>query len=204
MPFLFATDYRALHSGSLGNPKAPQPRRCRARLSQGASYRHQINCNAVCIFQTFARRRSRSSVAWTVPCLARYAICSTPSIGVGANASPMATSFSMSQCWPKQWAWLTGLLELWNLGKFPFADELVPLYADHVARTVAACAEWVQGADFGSRRYDLGGVIGDDGWRDQNFPGDACGEAHLAIQRMALELRQRGIVLAVSSKNTYE
>ena len=32
--------------------------------------------------------------------------------------------------------------------------------------------------------------------------GDACGEAHLAVQRLALDLRQRGIVLAVSSKNT--
>src|ERR1019366_10307842 len=34
--------------------------------------------------------------------------------------------------------------------------------------------------------------------------GDARGEAHLAVQRLALELRQRGIVLAVSSKNTDE
>jgi FkbH-like protein len=34
--------------------------------------------------------------------------------------------------------------------------------------------------------------------------GDAQGEAHLAVQRLALDLRQRGIVLAVSSKNTDE
>ena len=34
--------------------------------------------------------------------------------------------------------------------------------------------------------------------------GDARGEAHLAVQRLALDLRQRGIVLAVSSKNTDE
>jgi FkbH-like protein len=34
--------------------------------------------------------------------------------------------------------------------------------------------------------------------------GDAVGEAHLTVQRMALALRERGIVLAVSSKNTDE
>jgi FkbH-like protein len=34
--------------------------------------------------------------------------------------------------------------------------------------------------------------------------GDARGEAHLAVQRLALDLRMRGIILAVSSKNTDE
>jgi FkbH-like protein len=48
-------------------------------------------------------------------------------------------------------------------------------------------------------------VIGDDGLEGiQIAQGDARGEAHLAVQRMALDLRQRGIVLAVSSKNTDE
>jgi predicted enzyme involved in methoxymalonyl-ACP biosynthesis len=50
----------------------------------------------------------------------------------------------------------------------------------------------------------LGG-IGDDGLEGiKTAQGDAIGEAHLALQRMALDLRQRGIVLAVSSKNTDE
>src|ERR1700712_4280715 len=48
-----------------------------------------------------------------------------------------------------------------------------------------------------------GGVIGDDGMEGIRVAqGDATGEAHLAVQRLALELRQRGIVLAGSSKNT--
>jgi len=47
-----------------------------------------------------------------------------------------------------------------------------------------------------------GGVIGDDGLEGIKLAqGDATGEAHLALQEMALTLRQRGIVLAVSSKN---
>ncbi len=94
----------------------------------------------------------------------------------------------------------------WNLAKFAFAEELIPLYAEHVARTVAS----IRGKSRKVLVLDLdntvwGGVIGDDGLEGiQIAQGDARGEAHLAVQRMALELRQRGVVLAVSSKNTDE
>jgi FkbH-like protein len=47
-----------------------------------------------------------------------------------------------------------------------------------------------------------GGVIGDDGLEGIVLAqGDSTGEAFLDVQRAALELRDRGIVLAVSSKN---
>jgi FkbH-like protein len=47
-----------------------------------------------------------------------------------------------------------------------------------------------------------GGVIGDDGLKGiQIAQGDPLGEAYLDFQRYALSLRERGIVLAVSSKN---
>jgi FkbH-like protein len=50
-----------------------------------------------------------------------------------------------------------------------------------------------------------GGIIGDDGLEGIKIAqGDAIGEAYLAVQRIALDLRQRGIVLAVSSKNSDE
>ena len=96
--------------------------------------------------------------------------------------------------------------QLWNMAKFSFSDELIPLYADHVARTIAA----IRGKSRKALILDLdntvwGGVIGDDGLEGIEIAqGDARGEAHLAVQRLALELRQRGIVLAVSSKNTDE
>ena len=83
---------------------------------------------------------------------------------------------------------------------------MVPLYADHVARRVAA----IRGKSRKVLVLDLdntvwGGVIGDDGLEGIKIAqGDAHGEAHLAVQRLALDLRQRGIVLAVSSKNTDE
>ncbi len=96
--------------------------------------------------------------------------------------------------------------QLWNLGKFPCAEAVIPLYADHVARTLAA----MRGKSRKVLVLDLdntvwGGVIGDDGLEGIRVAqGDAIGEAHLAVQRMALDLRKRGIVLAVSSKNTDE
>lgn len=95
---------------------------------------------------------------------------------------------------------------LWNLAKIAFATQYIPLYADHVARTIAAlCGK--------SRRVlvlDLdntlwGGVIGDDGIGGIKIAqGDPLGEAYLAVQRLAVDLRQRGVVLAVSSKNSDE
>lgn len=96
--------------------------------------------------------------------------------------------------------------QLWNMTKFSFSDEFIPLYADHVARVIAA----LRGKSRKVLVLDLdntiwGGVIGDDGLEGiQIAQGDARGEAHLAVQRLALDLRQRGIVLAVSSKNSDE
>lgn len=94
----------------------------------------------------------------------------------------------------------------WNLAKLPFAQSYLPLYADHVCRIIAAlCGK--------SRRclvLDLdntlwGGVIGDDGLKGiQIAQGDAAGEAYLSLQRYCLALRDRGVVLAVSSKNEDE
>ena len=94
----------------------------------------------------------------------------------------------------------------WNTAKLPFAYGLVPLYAEHVCRIVAA----LRGLSRRCLVLDLdntvwGGVIGDDGLEGIVIAqGDATGEAHLAVQQTALKLRERGIVLAVSSKNNDE
>jgi FkbH-like protein len=91
----------------------------------------------------------------------------------------------------------------WNLYKLPFSQMAVPLYSDHVARLIAA----VRGKARKCLVLDLdntlwGGVIGDEGLNGiQIGQGNGLGEAFLAIQRTALLLRQRGIVLAVCSKN---
>jgi FkbH-like protein len=93
---------------------------------------------------------------------------------------------------------------LWNLAKMPFADSCAPLYSDHVCRIIGA----MRGKSRRCLVLDLdntvwGGVIGDDGMEGIKIAqGDATGEAHLNVQQLALALRERGVVLAVSSKNT--
>jgi FkbH-like protein len=92
---------------------------------------------------------------------------------------------------------------LWNLAKLPFAAEFLPLYADHVGRLIGA----FRGKSRRCLILDLdntlwGGVIGDDGLDGISLAqGDATGEAFLSVQRSASELRARGVVLAICSKN---
>jgi FkbH-like protein len=94
----------------------------------------------------------------------------------------------------------------WNLAKLPFSQEYLPLYAESVCRVLAA----LRGTARRCLVLDLdntlwGGVIGDDGLNGiQIAQGDAAGEAYLNLQRYALSLRERGVVLAVSSKNEDE
>ncbi len=91
----------------------------------------------------------------------------------------------------------------WHSAKLPFDPDLVPLYADIIARTIAA----IRGTTRKCLVLDLdntvwGGVIGDDGVDGIALgQGSASGEAFLAVQQTALMLRERGIVLAVCSKN---
>lgn len=91
----------------------------------------------------------------------------------------------------------------WHSAKLPVAPQLVPLLADLIARTVGA----LRGKTRKCLILDLdntvwGGVIGDDGLDGIAIgQGSAEGEAFLSVQRAALDLRARGIVIAVSSKN---
>jgi FkbH-like protein len=94
----------------------------------------------------------------------------------------------------------------WDLAKAPFASAFIPLYADHACRVLAA----LRGKSRRCVVVDLdntlwGGVIGDDGLHGIRIcQGDPVGEAFLGFQRYLLALRERGIVLAVSSKNEDE
>lgn len=92
---------------------------------------------------------------------------------------------------------------LWNIGKVPFAGTYLPLYAEAACRLVGA----LRGKSRRCLVLDLdntlwGGVIGDDGLNGIVLgQGDPTGEAFLEVQRAALALRGRGIVLAICSKN---
>lgn len=91
----------------------------------------------------------------------------------------------------------------WHMARLPCSLRALALYADAVARAVGA----LRGKSRKCLILDLdnvlwGGVIGDDGLDGISLNvGDARGEAHRAVQEAAADLRSRGIVLAVCSKN---
>jgi len=91
----------------------------------------------------------------------------------------------------------------WLQGKLEIAPQAAPLYGDMVARLLAA----QRGLSKKCLVLDLdntlwGGVIGDDGLDGIVLgEGSAAGEAHLALQHYAKQLKERGVILAVCSKN---
>lgn len=91
----------------------------------------------------------------------------------------------------------------WLQARMQIAPAAVPAYGEQVARILAA----LRGHVYKCLVLDLdntlwGGVIGDDGLEGIVLgQGSAAGEAHLALQRFAKRLSQRGIILAVCSKN---
>ena len=93
-----------------------------------------------------------------------------------------------------------------HLYKLPVAAAAVPIYADWIGRLIGAA----RGRARKCLILDLdntcwGGVIGDDGLEGiQIGPGSPAGEAFAAVQQYALDLKARGIILAVSSKNNDE
>ncbi len=207
---LLALDHRALPlKPSLGDSEAASAA-VQGALGYLQTLRDGIKAhsNAVCIFQTIAPPPETlfGSLDKSLPGTLRNIIARVNhdlAGYVGGSGDVLLDTAGLAET--------VGLAEwhnprLWNMAKFPFSEELIPLYADHVGRTVAA----MRGKTGKVLILDLdntvwSGVIGDDGLEGINVAqGDATGEAHLAVQRLALDLRQRGIVLAVSSKNTDE
>jgi FkbH-like protein len=91
----------------------------------------------------------------------------------------------------------------WLQAKQEIKPEAAGLYGELLARVIAA----QRGSSHKCLVLDLdntlwGGVIGDDGLEGIVLgEGSVRGEAHLALQRYALHLKQRGVILAVCSKN---
>ena len=91
----------------------------------------------------------------------------------------------------------------WLQGKLEIAPQAGPSYGDLAARILAA----QRGLSKKCLVLDLdntlwGGVLGDDGLDGIVLgEGSAAGEAHLALQHYAKQLKERGIILAVCSKN---
>ncbi len=91
----------------------------------------------------------------------------------------------------------------WLMSRIPMDNRFVPIYADRLGRILGAA----RGKSKKCLVLDLdntlwGGVIGDDGIDGIVLgQGNPRGEAHLALQQYALELKKQGVVLAICSKN---
>jgi FkbH-like protein len=94
----------------------------------------------------------------------------------------------------------------WATYKLPFSAECFPIYGEMLGRLLGA----IRGKTRKCLVLDCdntlwGGVIGDDGLEGITLgQGSALGESFLSLQQYALELRDRGIVLAICSKNDHE
>jgi FkbH-like protein len=92
---------------------------------------------------------------------------------------------------------------MWYRSKHEVHPRAAALYGEHVARLMAAA----RGRSAKCLVLDLdntlwGGVIGDDGLEGIVLgQGSEAGEAHAELQRYALRLTERGVILAVCSKN---
>ena len=103
-----------------------------------------------------------------------------------------------SKRWEDQLAWI-------RYRQHPSTEalpELVEAYLSHV-RAVLGLSRKVLVTDLDNTLWS--GVIGEDGLNGIGLgPGSPEGEAHLQLQRYMLDLKSRGILLAVCSKNNTE
>jgi len=94
-------------------------------------------------------------------------------------------------------------LRAWALAKLPFNPIFLPRYGDAIGRLLGA----IQGCSRKLLVLDLdntlwGGVVGDEGIEGLRLgSGDAEGEYYAQVQHVAKALNQRGILLAVCTKN---
>lgn len=93
--------------------------------------------------------------------------------------------------------------QLWHMAKISFAQEFCPLYAEGLLRLIGAlrgCSKKCLVLDLDNTLW--GGVVGDDDLNGIKLgQGDPVGEAFLAVQQLAKQLKDRGVILAVCSKN---
>ena len=95
---------------------------------------------------------------------------------------------------------------LWFTAKYAVSFDAIPVLANNIANLISA----ILGQTKKCLVLDLdhtcwGGVIGDDGLNGIKLGNESpAGEAYMAFQKYAKELKQRGILLAVSSKNEHD
>lgn len=89
------------------------------------------------------------------------------------------------------------------MSKQAFSLEVIGYVADIIAKMIAAHKGYVRKClvlDLDNTLW--GGIVGDLGYEGINLdPNDPIGEAYLSFQQYVLDLKNRGVILAVCSKN---
>lgn len=91
---------------------------------------------------------------------------------------------------------------LWHIGRFPFSDGFSRYLAGRYAGLAVACsgrAARVLVVDLDNTMW--GGVVGEDGIAGLKLGGDYPGNAYMNFQKVLKGLSDRGIAIALSSKN---
>jgi FkbH-like protein len=204
---LIAYDYRALGLDSLCLGKEEAEKAVSAAINQVASMadgvRHIVK--ATCILQTLVPPTDAvfGGLDARIPgtpraMVERFNVRLLQEIAQG-NDLVVDAAFLASQVGLNAWNEARG----WHKAKVPGALDSTPLYADYICRLVGAAkgkARKCLVLDLDNTLW--GGVIGDDGVDGIALgQNSSVGEAHVALQRFLLDLRRRGIILAVCSKN---
>ena len=102
-----------------------------------------------------------------------------------------------------KWRWFDD--RYWYAAKQAVALDAVPLLARHTAAVLGASLALSRKClvlDLDNTLW--GGIIGEDGLAGIQLGAGVEGEAYVAFQRYVLELKERGVILAVVSKNDEE
>jgi HAD superfamily phosphatase (TIGR01681 family) len=93
--------------------------------------------------------------------------------------------------------------KFWYMGKIPFSAEVFKLAAVDIRAAVGAAngdARKLIVLDLDNTLW--GGIVGDDGWEGLKLGGhDAIGESFADFQKALKALKNRGVLLAIASKN---
>jgi FkbH-like protein len=204
---LIALDYRALGLGSLRLKREEAEEAVTSAIhyvaSMAAGVRETIK--ATCILQTLVPPADAvfGALDARVPGSPRAMVerFNTRLLGEVAREHDLVVdaAFLASQVGLNQWNDARG----WHKAKLPASLDATPLYADAICRLLGAArgkARKCLVLDLDNTLW--GGVIGDDGVDGIALgQNSAVGESHVALQRFLLDLRSRGVILAVCSKN---
>jgi FkbH-like protein len=92
-----------------------------------------------------------------------------------------------------------------HLGKFSCHPNCYPLMGNRIGNAIVSLIKRpirLIIVDLDNTLW--GGVVGDDGWENVDLSVDSVGYFHLMLQRYLFSLKNLGVLLAISSKNSHE